>query len=117
MRCIIDVNPVENILNKTYVAIVSTYFSPICFNAVLFFFPFLQQVRKRHCIAKGVQLVDALEVYNQRKNGELIVHSEKSVKNLTFSPKLVSNVTCFPSWLLVEELFFFFDCKEIMHNM
>uniref|UniRef100_A0A8C3CRE6 DNA 5'-3' helicase n=1 Tax=Cairina moschata TaxID=8855 RepID=A0A8C3CRE6_CAIMO len=46
-----------------------------------------QQVRKRHCVAKGVQLVDALEVYNQRKNGELIVHSEKSVKNLTFSPK------------------------------
>uniref|UniRef100_A0A663MCL5 DNA 5'-3' helicase n=1 Tax=Athene cunicularia TaxID=194338 RepID=A0A663MCL5_ATHCN len=37
-----------------------------------------QQVRKRHCFAKGVQLVDALEVYNQRKNGELIVHSEKS---------------------------------------
>ncbi|XP_040506023.1 Fanconi anemia group J protein homolog isoform X1 [Gallus gallus] len=40
-----------------------------------------QQVRKRHCFSKEVQLVDALEVYNQRKNGELIVHSEKSVKN------------------------------------
>uniref|UniRef100_A0A8B9BB08 DNA 5'-3' helicase n=1 Tax=Anser brachyrhynchus TaxID=132585 RepID=A0A8B9BB08_9AVES len=53
-----------------------------------------QQVRKRHCFAKGVQLVDALEVYNQRKNGELIVHSEKSVKNLTFSPKPVSNCSC-----------------------
>jgi len=37
-----------------------------------------------------VQLVDALEVYNQRKNGELIVHSEKSVKNT--SPQTVSNV-------------------------
>jgi len=37
-----------------------------------------------------VQLVDALEVYNQRKNGELIVHSEKSVKNT--SPHTVSNV-------------------------
>ncbi|XP_062473135.1 Fanconi anemia group J protein isoform X1 [Pezoporus occidentalis] len=46
-----------------------------------------QQVRKRHCIAKGVQFVDALEVYNQRKNGELIVHSEKSAKPTTFSPK------------------------------
>ncbi|NXC41899.1 FANCJ protein, partial [Penelope pileata] len=48
-----------------------------------------QQVRKRHCFSKGVQLVDALEVYNQRKNGELIVHSEKSVKNTTFSTKTV----------------------------
>lgn len=37
MRCIIDMNPVENILNETCVAIVSTYFSPICFNAVPFF--------------------------------------------------------------------------------
>ncbi|KAM4886699.1 Fanconi anemia group J protein [Sylvia borin] len=46
-----------------------------------------QQVRKRHCLAKGVQLVDALEVYNQRKNGELIVHSEKSTKTATFSPQ------------------------------
>lgn len=53
------------------------------------FFP--QQVRKRHCFAKGVQLVDALEVYNQRKNGELIVHSEKSMKTATFSPQTVSN--------------------------
>ncbi|KAM6049595.1 Fanconi anemia group J protein [Chlamydotis macqueenii] len=49
-----------------------------------------QQVRKRHCLAKGVQLVDALEVYNQRKNGELIVHSEKSVKPTTFSTKTSS---------------------------
>ncbi|XP_062362935.1 Fanconi anemia group J protein isoform X2 [Cinclus cinclus] len=46
-----------------------------------------QQVRKRHCFAKGVQLVDALEVYHQRKNGELIVHSEKSMKTATFSPQ------------------------------
>ncbi|XP_062448427.1 Fanconi anemia group J protein [Rhea pennata] len=46
-----------------------------------------QQVRKRHCLTKGVQLVDALEVYHQRKNGELIVHSEKSVKTTVFSPK------------------------------
>ncbi|KFV43893.1 Fanconi anemia group J protein, partial [Tyto alba] len=49
-----------------------------------------QQVRKRHCFAKGVQFVDALEVYNQRKNGELIVHSEKSVKTTTFSPQTSS---------------------------
>ncbi|KFV17727.1 Fanconi anemia group J protein, partial [Tauraco erythrolophus] len=49
-----------------------------------------QQVRKRHCLSKGVQLVDALEVYNQRRNGELIVHSEKSVKTTTFSPKISS---------------------------
>ncbi|XP_066058180.1 Fanconi anemia group J protein isoform X1 [Chamaea fasciata] len=46
-----------------------------------------QQVRKRHCCAKGVQLVDALEVYHQRKNGELIVHSEKSMKTASFSPQ------------------------------
>uniref|UniRef100_A0A663MBJ8 DNA 5'-3' helicase n=1 Tax=Athene cunicularia TaxID=194338 RepID=A0A663MBJ8_ATHCN len=47
-------------------------------------------ILKRHCFAKGVQLVDALEVYNQRKNGELIVHSEKSVKTTTFSPQTTS---------------------------
>ncbi|XP_014736671.1 PREDICTED: Fanconi anemia group J protein isoform X1 [Sturnus vulgaris] len=46
-----------------------------------------QQVRKRHCFAKGVQLVDALEVYHQRKNGELTVHSEKSMRTATFSPQ------------------------------
>ncbi|KAM7033415.1 Fanconi anemia group J protein isoform 2-T3 [Acridotheres tristis] len=46
-----------------------------------------QQVRKRHCFAKGVQFVDALEVYHQRKNGELTVHSEKSMKTATFSPQ------------------------------
>ncbi|XP_056362845.1 Fanconi anemia group J protein isoform X1 [Oenanthe melanoleuca] len=46
-----------------------------------------QQLRKRHCCAKGVQLVDALEVYHQRKNGELTVHSEKSMKTATFSPQ------------------------------
>ncbi|XP_074016823.1 Fanconi anemia group J protein [Numenius arquata] len=49
-----------------------------------------QQVRKRHCFAKGVQLVDALEVYHQRKNGELIVHSEKYVKTTTCSPQTSS---------------------------
>ncbi|KFP67239.1 Fanconi anemia group J protein, partial [Cariama cristata] len=49
-----------------------------------------QQLRKRHCFAKGVQLVDALEVYHQRKNGELVVHCEKSVKTTTFSPKTSS---------------------------
>ncbi|KAH1178818.1 hypothetical protein KIL84_000149 [Mauremys mutica] len=43
-----------------------------------------QQIRKRHCFAKGVQFVDALEVYQQRRNGELIVHSEKIA---AFSPK------------------------------
>uniref|UniRef100_A0A8C4WG16 DNA 5'-3' helicase n=1 Tax=Gopherus evgoodei TaxID=1825980 RepID=A0A8C4WG16_9SAUR len=43
-----------------------------------------QQIRKRHCFAKGVQFVDALEVYQQRRNGELIVHSEKIA---SFSPK------------------------------
>ncbi|XP_064892346.1 Fanconi anemia group J protein isoform X3 [Columba livia] len=46
-----------------------------------------QQVRKRHCFAKGVQMVDALEVYQQRKNGELVVHSEKSVKTATSAPR------------------------------
>ncbi|KAL9826231.1 Fanconi anemia group J protein isoform 2-T3 [Geothlypis trichas] len=46
-----------------------------------------QQVRKRQCCAKGVQLVDALEVYHQRKNGELIVHSEKSMKTTACSPQ------------------------------
>ncbi|XP_010400637.1 Fanconi anemia group J protein isoform X2 [Corvus cornix cornix] len=46
-----------------------------------------QQVRKRHCFAKGVQLVDALEVYHQRKNGELTVHSEKSMKTTSFAPQ------------------------------
>ncbi|XP_032563587.1 Fanconi anemia group J protein isoform X2 [Chiroxiphia lanceolata] len=46
-----------------------------------------QQVRKRHCLARGVQFVDALEVYHQRKNGELTVHSEKSVKTSTCSPQ------------------------------
>uniref|UniRef100_A0A8C5UBL9 DNA 5'-3' helicase n=1 Tax=Malurus cyaneus samueli TaxID=2593467 RepID=A0A8C5UBL9_9PASS len=46
-----------------------------------------QQVRKRQCYAKGVQLVDALEVYNQRKNGELTVHSVKDVKTTTLSPQ------------------------------
>lgn len=62
-----------------------------------FFSP--QQVRKRHCFSKEVQLVDASEVYNQRKNGELVVHSEKSVKNT--SPKTVSNVeTALMPWLL-----------------
>ncbi|NXV74669.1 FANCJ protein, partial [Atlantisia rogersi] len=50
-----------------------------------------QQVRKRHCFAKGVQLVDALDVYNQRKNGELTVPSEKSVKTTSFSPQTSSS--------------------------
>lgn len=68
------------------------------------FFP--QQVRKRHCFAKGVQLVDALEVYHQRKNGELTVHSEKSMKTTTFSPQTVSNtVISFTSGVLVQEQF------------
>ncbi|NXL93809.1 FANCJ protein, partial [Alectura lathami] len=49
-----------------------------------------QQARKRHCFSKGVQLVDALEVYHQRKNGELIVHSEKSVKS-SASPRTSLN--------------------------
>ncbi|XP_027761029.1 Fanconi anemia group J protein [Empidonax traillii] len=49
-----------------------------------------QQVRKRHCLARGVQLVDALEVYHQRKNGELTVHSEKRVKTATCSPQTSS---------------------------
>lgn len=87
---------------KSLTASVSTYFCPVYLNTT--FFP--QQVRKRHCFAKGVQLVDALEVYHQRKNGELIVHSEKSVKTTTFSPKTVSNtVLSFTSGLLVQEQF------------
>ncbi|XP_074870114.1 Fanconi anemia group J protein [Carettochelys insculpta] len=46
-----------------------------------------QQIRKRHCFAKGVKLVDALEVYQQRRNGELTVQSEKIA---SFSPKTSS---------------------------
>lgn len=83
---------------KSLTASISTYFS--VFEHGTFFF--LWQVRKRHCFAKGVQLVDALEVYHQRKNGELTVHSEKSVKTTTFCPKTVSNtVISFTSGLLV----------------
>lgn len=94
----------KTVETKSLTASVSTYFCPVCLNTVPFFFP--QQVRKRHCVAKGVQLVDALEVYNQRKNGELIVHSEKNAKPTTFSPKLVSNtVILFISQLLVQEQF------------
>ncbi|XP_061461036.1 Fanconi anemia group J protein [Rhineura floridana] len=37
-----------------------------------------QQVRKRHRLSQGIQLVDALEVYQQQKNGELIMCSEKA---------------------------------------
>ncbi|XP_028563968.2 Fanconi anemia group J protein isoform X4 [Podarcis muralis] len=37
-----------------------------------------QQARKRHRLSQGTQLVDALEVYRQQKNGELTVCSEKS---------------------------------------
>ncbi|XP_053130511.1 Fanconi anemia group J protein isoform X2 [Hemicordylus capensis] len=36
-----------------------------------------QEARKRHRLTKGVQFVDALEVYQQRKDGELTVHTEK----------------------------------------
>ncbi|NXJ12536.1 FANCJ protein, partial [Odontophorus gujanensis] len=50
-----------------------------------------QQVRKRHCFSKEVQLVDALEVYNQRKNGELVVQLEKNIKSNTPSPKTASS--------------------------
>ncbi|XP_053223649.1 Fanconi anemia group J protein isoform X1 [Podarcis raffonei] len=38
-----------------------------------------QQARKRHRLSQGTQLVDALEVYRQQKNGELTVCSEKPV--------------------------------------
>lgn len=78
---------------------------------------FAQQVRKRHCFAKGVQVVDALEVYQQRKNGELVVHSEKSVKTATSAPRTVSNrVKSFTSGLLVQEqLKKIFYRKKIMH--
>ncbi|XP_062815319.1 Fanconi anemia group J protein isoform X1 [Anolis carolinensis] len=37
-----------------------------------------EQARKRHRLAKGVQFVDALEIYQQHKNGELIVSSGKT---------------------------------------
>lgn len=36
-----------------------------------------------------MQFVDALEVYQQRRNGELTVHSEKIA---AFSPKTVSSM-------------------------
>ncbi|XP_063152419.1 Fanconi anemia group J protein [Candoia aspera] len=38
-----------------------------------------QQARKRHRLAKGTQLVDALQVYEQQKKGELTVTSGKTV--------------------------------------
>ncbi|KAM6465011.1 Fanconi anemia group J protein [Liasis olivaceus] len=38
-----------------------------------------QEARKRHRLAQGTQLVDALEVYEQQKNGELTVTLGKSV--------------------------------------
>lgn len=51
-----------------------------------------------------MQPVDALEVYNQRKNGELVLHSEKSLKTAAFSPKAVSNyVISFTLELFVQE--------------
>lgn len=51
-----------------------------------------------------MQLVDALEVYNQRKNGELVVHPEKSLKTTPFSPKAVSNyVISFTAELFVQK--------------
>ncbi|XP_067328247.1 Fanconi anemia group J protein [Anolis sagrei] len=37
-----------------------------------------EQARKRHRLTKGVQFVDALEIYQQQKNGELIVSSGKT---------------------------------------
>lgn len=37
------------------------------------------QARKRHRLTKEVQLVDALEVYQQQKSGELTVCTEKTV--------------------------------------
>uniref|UniRef100_A0A670JNN0 DNA 5'-3' helicase n=1 Tax=Podarcis muralis TaxID=64176 RepID=A0A670JNN0_PODMU len=48
-----------------------------------------QQARKRHRLSQGTQLVDALEVYRQQKNGELTVCSEKSAP---FSLKTVTKV-------------------------
>ncbi|XP_077168830.1 Fanconi anemia group J protein isoform X2 [Paroedura picta] len=38
-----------------------------------------EQARKRNRLAKGAQLVDAFEVYQQRRNGELSVCSKKPV--------------------------------------
>ncbi|XP_054857838.1 Fanconi anemia group J protein [Eublepharis macularius] len=38
-----------------------------------------EQARKRNRLAKGVQFVDALEVYQQQKNGELTVCSKETV--------------------------------------
>uniref|UniRef100_A0A7M4EWG9 DNA 5'-3' helicase n=1 Tax=Crocodylus porosus TaxID=8502 RepID=A0A7M4EWG9_CROPO len=40
-----------------------------------------QQMRKRNSFAKGVQFVDALEVYQQKRNGELTVQSGKDASN------------------------------------
>lgn len=65
-----------------------------------------------------MQLVDALEVYNQRKNGELIVHSEKSMKTAIFSPQTVSNsVIPFTSGVLVQEVLNNILCEGVVHEM
>ncbi|XP_015281766.1 PREDICTED: Fanconi anemia group J protein [Gekko japonicus] len=40
-----------------------------------------EQARKRNRLAKGAQLVDALEVYQQQRNGELTVCSKKPVRS------------------------------------
>ncbi|KAL8199111.1 UNVERIFIED_CONTAM: hypothetical protein K2H54_034288 [Gekko kuhli] len=47
-----------------------------------------EQARKRNRLAKGAQLVDALEVYQQQRNGELTVCSKKPVpSSLKMKPR------------------------------
>lgn len=47
-----------------------------------------QQMRKRNSFAKGVQFVDALEVYQQKRNGELTVRLDNVA---SLSQKTVSS--------------------------
>ncbi|KYO32220.1 Fanconi anemia group J protein isoform B [Alligator mississippiensis] len=54
-----------------------------------------QQMRKRNSFAKGVQFVDALEVYQQKRNGELTVRLDNvaSLSQKT-SPILCTQCSC-----------------------
>ncbi|KAJ6653686.1 hypothetical protein lerEdw1_008812 [Lerista edwardsae] len=50
----------------------------------------MSQQTLKHKLVKGVQFVDALEVYQQRKNGELTVQTVQSEKAVSFPLKSVS---------------------------
>uniref|UniRef100_A0A8D0HH76 DNA 5'-3' helicase n=1 Tax=Sphenodon punctatus TaxID=8508 RepID=A0A8D0HH76_SPHPU len=60
-----------------------------------------EQARKRHRLAKGVQFVDAFQVYQQRRNGELTVQAEKnpSFSLKTLSPRILFSSLSIPCTL------------------